>query len=162
MKTDLVFCSLSCLVKFPALEAITAGGEGRVRILAIECVFFSFFPLPTPLAFFMIKRTHSHKQGRCKTRRKNERRQTAVERFTRFLDYRLMFDSGRSFSLKYDLFRPPYYLIIPRIVASPTSRSTSVLFPLAFWHLTLLSIIIMVGRKRESIVESNKNKLSIN
>ena len=32
---------------------LTAGGEGRVRILAIECVsFFLFFPHPTALAFF--------------------------------------------------------------------------------------------------------------
>ena len=83
---------------------------------------------------------HSFTQTRiegAKTRGKTERRQKAV-RFTRFLDYRLMFDSGRSFSLKYDLIRPPDSLIIPRIVASLTSSSTSVLFPLAFWHLNLL------------------------
>ena len=36
-----------------------------------------------------------------------ERRQKAVL-FTRFLDYRLMFDPGLSVSLKYDLIRPPY------------------------------------------------------
>ena len=76
------------------------------RILAIECV---FFPLPTVLAFFH-DQTHAHshtnKEG-AKTHGKAERRQRAV-RFTWFLDYRLMFDSGRSFSVKYDLIRPPY------------------------------------------------------
>ena len=59
--------------------------------------------------------------------------------FTRFVNYRLMFDSGRSFSLEYDLIRsphsgahnPPAVLKIPRIVASPTSLSASVLHPLA-------------------------------
>ena len=59
--------------------------------------------------------------------------------FTRFVDYRLMFDSGRSFSLEYDLIRLPYWgahnppavLKIPRILASPTSRSACVLYLLA-------------------------------
>ena len=50
--------------------------------------------------------THTNKEG-AKTRGKAERRQRAV-RFTPFLDYRLMFGSRRSFSLKYDLIRPPY------------------------------------------------------
>ena len=88
--------------------------------------------------FFTIKRTHSHKQEGAKTSGKAEGRQRAV-RFTRFLDYRLMFDSGRSFSLKYYLIRSPYPL--PRIVDSLTSRLTSVLFrlfPPAFWHLIIL------------------------
>ena len=68
--------------------------------------FFFFFPLPTVLAFFHDQtHTHTNKEG-AKTRGKAERRQKAV-RFTRFLDYRSMFDSGRSFSLKYDLIRPP-------------------------------------------------------
>ena len=69
-----------------------------------------------------------------------------------------MFDSGRSFSLKYDLIRPPYQLIIPRIVVSLTYRST------AFFSLYVLTFdyIVMVGRKRESIVENTKNKLRIN
>ena len=70
-----------------------------------------------------------------------------------------MFDSGRSFSLKYDLIRPPYYLTIPRIVASPTSRSASVFFPSG---VLTFDYVIMVGRKGESIVENKKNKLSIN
>ena len=37
-----------------------------------------------------------------------ERRQRAVRPFTRFVDYGLMFDSRRSFSLEYDLIRSPY------------------------------------------------------
>ena len=54
----------------------TAGREGRVRILAIECVsFFSFFPfLPFLICIvFSIKRTHSHKQGRCEETRKGRK-----------------------------------------------------------------------------------------
>ena len=44
MKEDLVFCFISRLVKFRHAK-LTAGGEGRVRMLAIECVsFFLFFP----------------------------------------------------------------------------------------------------------------------
>ena len=50
---------------------LKAAGEGRVRILAIECVFFSFFPLPTVLAFFH-DQTHTLKQRR-KVRRHAER-----------------------------------------------------------------------------------------
>ena len=96
-----------------------------------ECL-FSFFPRSYRFSIFSRSNAHTHtnKEG-AKTRGKAERRQRAV-RFTRFLDYRLMFDSGCSFSLKNDLIRPPYSLIIPRIVASPTSRSTSVFSPLAF------------------------------
>ena len=55
---------------------------------------------------FFAAHTHTNKEG-AKTRGRAERRQRAV-RFTRFLDYRLMFDLGRSFSLKNDLIRPPY------------------------------------------------------
>ena len=75
------------------------------RILAIECVFFS----PSyRFGIFSRSNAHSHtnKEG-AKTHGKAERRQRAV-RFTWFLDYRLMFDSGRSFSVKYDLIRQPY------------------------------------------------------
>ena len=137
-ETDLVFCFFSCLVKFPAREANSWRRRASPNPGNWVCVFFSFFPHPTALAFFSRSNAHTHtnKEG-AKTRGKAERRQRAV-RFTRFLDYRLMFDSGRSFSLKYDLIRPPDSLIIPRIVASLTSRSASVLFPLAFWHLNLL------------------------
>ena len=70
-----------------------------------------------------------------------------------------MFDSGRSLSFKYDLSRPPYYLTIPRIVASPTSRSANVFFPSG---VLTFDYIVMVGRKGESIVENKKNKFSIN
>ena len=88
---------------------LKAGGEVRARILAIEFVcFFSFFLfffflVPTSSIFFTIKHTHSHKKRRGKA----ERRRRAV-RFTRFVDYRLTFDSGRSFTLEYNLIRSPY------------------------------------------------------
>ena len=47
-------------------------------------------------------------KGGAKEREKAERRQRAVRCFTRFVDYELMFDSRRSFSLEYDLIRSPY------------------------------------------------------
>ena len=158
MKWISYFVSLAARFSFQHAK-LTAGREGRVRILAIECVSFFLFFLPS-YRFRIVSRsnahTHTNKEG-AKTRGKAERRQRAV-RFTRFLDYRLIFDSGCSFSLKYDLIRPPYWWIIPRIVASPTSRSTS-----ASSVLTLnFDDIIMEGRKRESIVENTKDKLSIN
>ena len=78
------FVSLAAWLSFRHAK-LTAGGEGRVRILAIECVsFFLFFPHPTALAFFHAH-THTNKEG-AKTNGKAERRQRAV-RFTRFLDY---------------------------------------------------------------------------
>ena len=64
MKKDLVLCFISCLVKFRHAK-LTAGGEGRVRMLAIGCV--SFFPLLTVLAFF-------HDQTRTLTRTRKVRR----------------------------------------------------------------------------------------
>ena len=71
-----------------------AGGEGWVRILAIKCVsFFLFFSVPTALAFFH-DQTHTLTQTR-KVRRHGERpKGDRTVRFTRFLDYRFMFDSG--------------------------------------------------------------------
>ena len=99
------FVSLAAWLSFRHAKLIT-GGEGRVRILAIECVYF-FSP---SYSFSIFSRsnalTHTNKEV-AKTRGKAERRQRAV-RLTRFLDYRLMFDSGHSFSLKNDLIRPPY------------------------------------------------------
>ena len=73
---DLVFCFLGCVVKFPTrLTAITAGGERRSRILAIECV--SFFPFSPSSRFSFFSRsnalTHTNKEG-AKTRGKAERR----------------------------------------------------------------------------------------
>ena len=128
-KRILYFVSLAAWLSFRHAK-LTAGGEGRVRILAIECVSFFFFSPSYRFSIYSRSNAHIHtnKEG-AKTRRKAERRQGAV-RFTRFLDYRLMFDSGRLFSLKNDLIRPPYSSIIPRIVASLTSRSTSVFFSL--------------------------------
>ena len=76
--------------------------------------------------------THTNKGG-AKRRGNAERRQSAVCRFTQFVDYGLMFDSRRSFSLEYDLIQLDSFIVlkIPRIVASPTSRSASVFYPLA-------------------------------
>ena len=51
--------------------------------------------------------THTNKGG-AKRRGKAERRQRPVIRFTRFVDYGLMFDSRRSFSLENYLIRSPY------------------------------------------------------
>ena len=102
------FCFFSCLVKFPAREANSWRRRASPNPGNWVCVFFSFFSHPTALAFFLRSNAHTHtyKEG-ARTRGKAERRQRAV-RFTRFLDYRLMFDSGRSFSVKYDLIRQPY------------------------------------------------------
>ena len=67
-ETDLVFCFLSCWVKFPALEANSWRRRASSNPGSWVCVFFS---LPPFLAFFFtIKRTHSHKQGRCEDTRK--------------------------------------------------------------------------------------------
>ena len=47
-------------------------------------------------------------KGEAKRRGKAERRQRAVRRFIRFVNYGLMFDLRRSFSLGYNLIRSPY------------------------------------------------------
>ena len=136
-ETDLVICFLGCLVKFPAHEGNSWRRRASSNLGNWVCFFLLFFSLPAVLELFTINaHTHTNKEG-VTTRGEAERRQRAVS-FTRFLDYWLMFDSGRSFSLKYDLIRPPYWLIVPRIVASLTSRSTSIFSPLAFWRLTIL------------------------
>ena len=71
MKRILYFVSLAAWLSFRHAK-LTAGGEGRVRILAIECVsFFLFFPHPTALAFFH-DQTHTLTQTR-KVRRHAER-----------------------------------------------------------------------------------------
>ena len=100
--------SSTCIVKFPARQANSWRRRASPNPGNWVCVFFFFF---SPSYSFSIlsqsnAHTHTNKEG-AKTRGKAERRQRAV-RFTRFLDYRLMFDSGRSFSLKNDLIRPPY------------------------------------------------------
>ena len=110
-KMDLVqlyFVSLAAWLSFRHAK-LTAGGEGPVRIPAIECVCVFFFFSPSyRFSIFSRSNAHTHtNKGGAKTRGKAERRQRAV-RFTRFLDYRLLFDSGRSFSPKNDLIRPPY------------------------------------------------------
>ena len=106
MKRILSLVSFATWLSFGHAK-LTAGGEGRVRILAIECVFFSFFFPSYRFSIFSRSNAHTHtnKEG-AKTCGKAKRRQRAV-RFTRFLDYRLMSDSGLSFSLKYDLILPP-------------------------------------------------------
>ena len=107
-KQILYFVSLlSYLVKFPAREANSWHRKASSNPGNWVCVFFSFLSLSHRFSIFSRSNAHAHtnKEG-AKTRGKTERRQKAV-RFTRFLDYRLMFDSGRSFSLKYDLIRPP-------------------------------------------------------
>ena len=107
-RNDLEFCFLGCVVKFQHGEQLTAGEERRGQILAIECV--SLFPFSPSSRFSVFSRsnahTHTNKEG-AKTRGKAKLRQRVV-RFTRFLDYRLMFDSWHSFSLKNDLIRPSY------------------------------------------------------
>ena len=107
-ETALVFCSLSCLVKFPALEANSWQRRASSNPGNWVCLFlflFCFFP---SYRFSIFTRsnahTHTNKEG-AKTRGKAKRRQRGV-RFTLFLDK--MFHSGRSFRLKYDLIRPPY------------------------------------------------------
>ena len=70
------FVSLAAWLSFRHAK-LTAGGEGRVRILAIECV--SFFPLPTALAFFH-DQTHTLTQTR-KVRRHAERPRGDREQF---------------------------------------------------------------------------------
>ena len=112
MKTDLMFSFLSCLVKFPAREVKSWRRRASSNPGNWVCLFFFFFFFPSH-RFSIFWRSHAHTHTNkewTKTRGKAERRQRAV-RFTRFLDRRLMFDSERSFSLKYDLIRPSFLLI---------------------------------------------------
>ena len=106
MKWISYFVSLAAWFSFQ--HAKLTGREGRVRILVIQCVFFS---LPTVFNLYCLHdQTHTLTQTR-KVRRDAEMPKGDREQFaslTRFLDYRLIFDSGCSFSLKYDLILPPY------------------------------------------------------
>ena len=79
MKRILYFVSLAAWLSFRHAK-LTAGGEGQVQILAIERVFFSFFPLPTVLAFFH-DQTHTLTQSR-KVRRHPERLKGDKEQFS--------------------------------------------------------------------------------
>ena len=73
------FVSLAAWLSFRHAK-LTAGGEGRVRILAIECVsFFLFLPLPTALVFFHYQ-TYTLTQTR-KVRRHPERPKGDREQF---------------------------------------------------------------------------------
>ena len=74
-ETDLVFCFLSCWVKFPALEANSWRRRASSNPGSWVCVFFS---LPPFLAFFSRSNAHTHtnKEG-AKTRGKAERRQNS-------------------------------------------------------------------------------------
>ena len=114
-RTYRVFCFLGWVVKFRAREANSRWRSASSNPdLAIEFVFFftfllSFFSFLFFLPSFRIFHDQTHTlsiKGSATRREKAERRQRAI-RFTRFVDYRLMFDSGRSFSLKYDLIHSP-------------------------------------------------------
>ena len=101
-ENDLVLCFLGCVVKLPAREANS--WRRKVSSNRGNWVFVVCF-LSYRIIIFSRSNAHPHTNKEdAKTRGKAERRQKAV-RVTRFQDYRLMFDSGCSFSLKYDLIR---------------------------------------------------------
>ena len=116
-RTYLVFCFRGWVVKFRGSEANCWRRRSENREFEFwQWCFFSFFLFFSFFSswfnhFFSTKRTNSPNKGGSKRGEKAERRQIAV-RFTRFVDYRLMFDSGRSFSLENDLIRSPYKLEI--------------------------------------------------
>ena len=105
---------LGCVVKFQACES------WQSSLCAFSLSFFSFLflflpafsifsPLLLPLHINALVSSRSNAQTReVRSREKAERTQRAVRRFTRFVDYGLMFDSRRSFSLEYKLIRSPY------------------------------------------------------
>ena len=73
---DVVFCFLVCEANSWHRRAGSNPGDE-------VCVsFFSFFPFLAVLAFFMIKRTHAQKQGRCEAMRKGRKE---IERFIMML-----------------------------------------------------------------------------
>ena len=78
-ETDLVFCFFSCLVKFPARKANSWRRRASPNPGNRACVFFSFFPLPTVLAFFH-DQTHTVTQTK-KVRRHTERQKGDREQF---------------------------------------------------------------------------------
>ena len=84
-ETDLVFCFLGCVVKFPSREAKKLAEKGEFE--SWHCVsFFLFFLLSYRFSIFSRSdaNTHTNKEG-ANTCRKAERRQRAV-RFTRLVD----------------------------------------------------------------------------
>ena len=97
-ETDLahVFCFFSCLVKFPAREANSWRRRASPNPGNWVCLFFFFFfSHPTAFAFFHNQPytlTETRKVPRHAQRPKGDR----AVRFTRFLDYRLLFYLGRS------------------------------------------------------------------
>ena len=113
----LVFRFLGCVVKFQARDANNSWRRSTssnpckwVCVLFLFHSFLFFFFSFLILAFFH-DQTHTGTdttKGGAERRGKVERRHWRAVRFTRFVDYRLMFDSGRSFSLQYDLIRSPY------------------------------------------------------
>ena len=116
-RTYRVFCFLGWVVKFRAREANSRWRSASSNPdLAIEFVyFFSFFLFFSFFSFLLLAFFHDQThtgthtiKGGAQRRGKVERRHWRAVRFTRFVDYRLMFDSGRSFSLQYDLIRSPY------------------------------------------------------
>ena len=157
MKTDLVFCFLSCLVKFPAREANSWRKRASSNPGNWVCVsYFSFFSPSYRFSIFSRSNPHTHtnKKG-AKTRGKAERRQRSVLH-TRFLDYRMINVSLGAFIQSQIWSDSSTALIInPGIVANPTSRSTSVLFPLAFWHLTIVMYSEIVYENRRRITETS-------
>ena len=115
-RTFLVFCFCSSVVTFQVREANSWQRRSEKReieswqlsLCAFSLSFFSFlFFLSAVSIFSRSNSAHSRNKGGTKRRGKAERRQIAV-RFTRFVDYRVIFDSGLSFSLEYDLIRSAY------------------------------------------------------
>ena len=78
-ETDLVFCFLSCLVNFRHSK-LTAGREERIRILAIDCVFFFHFFFSSYRFSIFHDQTHTLTQTR-KVRRHAERPKGDREQF---------------------------------------------------------------------------------
>ena len=106
----LYFVSLAAKWNFRHVK-LTAGGEVWARILAIDIVcFFSFFLFLSFISFLLLAFFHDqmHTFKQEEMRKGWEETYRRAVRFTRFVDYRLMFDLGRSFTLEYYLIRSPY------------------------------------------------------
>ena len=91
------FVSLAFSVKLQAHEANNWRRSATSNPGNWVCVLFLFFP-----SYFLYDQTNiltQTREVRAKRRGKVERRHLRAVRFTRFVDYRLMFDSGRSISV---------------------------------------------------------------